>query len=97
MNSRKNTEATVGISGYGKYHTDKKGNRYTEVTWADIKALVDTPQQLRKNDAQWLIPSTLHSRKHKAQESDGCFSLLWVDLDEQPKPLIYPNNIICWK
>ena len=87
MNSRKNTEATVGISGYGKYHTDKNGDRYTEVTWADIKALVDTPQQLRKNDAQWLIPSTLHSRKHKEQESDGCFSLLWVDLDEQPKPL----------
>ena len=87
MKPRKISEVTVGISGNGKYHTDKNGYRYTEVTWADIKALVDTPQHVDKNKAQWLIPSTLRSRNHKEQESDGCFWLLWVDLDEQPKPL----------
>ncbi len=67
MKPRKISEVTVGISGNGKYHTDKNGYRYTEVTWADIKALVDTPQHVDKNKAQWLIPSTLHSRNHKEQ------------------------------
>ena len=45
-------------SGYGMHHTDLN-KPLNNVTWDDITALVDEPQDLEKPQAQWLIPSTL--------------------------------------
>ena len=52
-------------SGHGQYHTDEPGkdNRkpYALIDFKGIQSLVDTPQQIDKQHAQWLIPSTLLS------------------------------------
>lgn len=87
------------ISGFGKFHTNdadpanptKKLTPYVPICWADVCRMVDQPQDgIEKDVAQWLIPSTLHSRKHREQEEHGTFLLLWQDLDYkdgQVKPL----------
>jgi hypothetical protein len=78
---------SAGISGFGQYHTDKNGYRYNDVSMFDILNLVDHPQNVDKAEAQWLIPSTLHSRSHKEQREKGRFHLLWADVDENPPTL----------
>ena len=87
MKTRETSAVFIGISGFGKYYPDTNGDKYVEIMCTDIKALVDAPQRVDKNSAQWLIPSTFHSRKHKEQMTHGAFALPWVDFDEQPKPL----------
>jgi hypothetical protein len=71
------------ISGFGKFHTNKNGdNPYSRLEWSDILAMVDAPQQdVKKDDAQWLIPSSLDSRVHQEQFDRGCFHALWADCD----------------
>ena len=73
-------------SGYGQFHTDEPGkdNRkpYAQINFKGIQSLVDTPQQIDKQLAQWLIPSTLPSRSFKEQESNGEFWMLWGDIDK---------------
>jgi hypothetical protein len=81
------------ISGRGKNHTNKYGtNPYTRLEWADIVAMVDSPQPgVEKDQAQWLIPSTLDSRVHAEQAKRGSFHMLWADADwkdiEKPLPM----------
>lgn len=76
----------IFCSGYGQFHTNELGkeNRipYAQITFAKIRQLVDNPQQVDKSLAQWLIPSTLQSRKFKEQEANGEFWMLWGDIDE---------------
>ena len=73
-------------SGTGQFHTDEEGkdNRkpYLLITLEEIRRLVDNPQQVDKSLAQWLIPSTLQSRKFKEQEANGEFWMLWGDIDK---------------
>jgi AAA domain len=81
------------ISGFGRFHTDKNGTRpYGRLAWSDILAMVDHPQEgVPKDNAQWLIPSTLSSRVHAEQERNGQFHALWADVDwkevEHPRPM----------
>ena len=78
------------ISGFGQFHTneldpsnpDKKLTPYSKITWAEIQALVDEPQEVNKTQAQWIIPSIYPSRSFNAQEQQGQFHILWADLDD---------------
>ncbi len=89
-------------SGIGQYHTNepdalkptKKLTPYLAINWLGICALVDSPQQVDKSQAQWLIPSSLSSRSFKAQEQDGQYYILWVDLDKAPPPLLELSEIL---
>ena len=77
-------------SGFGQYHTNeadpakpkKKLTGYVSIDLNGIRLLVDTPMEVNKSQAQWLIPSTLPSRNFRTQEQEGKFFLLWADLDE---------------
>jgi len=53
-------------TGFGQYDTHSSGKQntaalagqpYTSVTEADILAMVQDPQSIHKDDAQWFIPS----------------------------------------
>jgi len=72
-------------SGLGKYHsTDHRTTPkpYITITLADIEAMAEAPQGVAKKDAQWVIPSTLLSRKHTEQRTGGEFHALWADIDD---------------
>ncbi len=71
------------ISGLGKHHTNKHSDKpYLRLEWSDILAMVDSPQEdVLKDAAQWLIPSSLDSRVHQEQFERGCFYALWADCD----------------
>ena len=79
------------VSGIGQFHTNEpdKENRkpYRTINFKQIQALVGSPQQCDKTQAQWLIPSTLPSRNFKHQEQQGEFWMLWADLDDHPPTL----------
>ena len=82
-------------SGFGQFHTnepdpakpDKKLTPYLTIGYADICAMVDKPPSVSKAQAQWLIPSSHHSRNFKEQEERGRFHMLWADLDDHPPTL----------
>ncbi|MFT6901444.1 MAG: hypothetical protein ACJAXS_001635 [Colwellia sp.] len=75
-------------SGFGQFHSNEQTSKakkpYGAITLTDIRLLIDSPQQVDKPQAQWLIPSTLPSRNFKTQEQQGEYYFLWADLDEQP-------------
>ncbi len=77
------------VSGYGKFHGKNVGS-YESITYAQIQAMVDNPQEVEKDVAQWVIPSTLKSRVHAEQREFGEFWMLWADLD---KPPIYIDGV----
>lgn len=70
-------------SGFGKYDTDRRtGQPLQGVTWREIQALVDSPQDgVEKDRARWVIPSDRLSRDQKA---DHLRPLLWLDIDDEP-------------
>jgi len=78
-------------SGLGSRHTNEpeKQNRkpYLGITLSDIQGLVDNPTSVKKENAQWIIPSTLKSRNFKKQRQEGKYWLLWLDLDKTPPPI----------
>lgn len=77
------------VSGYGQHHTNEPGAKrpepYVTIDWAGVQALVDSPQQVPKGEAQWLIPSTLPTRSFLSQEREGQFWILWADFDVDPQ------------
>ena len=83
------------VSGFGQFHTNeadpskpnKKLTPYATIDLKDLRALVDNPQVVVKEKAQWFIPSRTQSRSFKIQETDGEYLLLVADLDEDPKPI----------
>jgi P4 family phage/plasmid primase-like protien len=81
-NTPPQTDTTPLCSGFGQRHTDKFTRKYTTITWQQIKAMVDNPQQVEKADAQWVIPSTLMTRTFADQDEMGSHHLLWADLDK---------------
>jgi hypothetical protein len=76
-------------SGFGQLHTNepdpakprKRLMPYKSIDWTGILLLVDNPQRVDKEVAQWLIPSSLLSRTFKTQLDHGEFWLLWADFD----------------
>ena len=82
-------------SGYGQRYTNEpdpeRPNKilkpYVPFDLNQISSMVDNPQDVVKAQAQWLILSTLFSRKFKKQENEGKFYALWADLDKDAKKL----------
>ncbi len=74
------------VSGFGAYHGKSMGF-YASITYEQIKQLVDDPQRKRKDDAQWVIPSTLMTRVFAEQREFGEYWMLWADLDTNPPPV----------
>jgi len=83
------------VSGFGQFHTneadpanpDKRLTPYATIDLEGIRALVDNPQGVGKEKAQWFIPSKTQSRSFKTQEAKGTYPMLWADLDQDPKPI----------
>ena len=77
-------------SGFGQYHTnefdpqkpEKKLTPYIQISFSELMALVDDPQQIDKREAQWIIPSNHLSRTFREQEAHGSYFLLWADIDK---------------
>jgi hypothetical protein len=63
----------------------RAGTAYGTVTWADIRALVDAPAGVLKEDAQWFVPSSYvgsDGRTHAVQRDRGTFHGLAIDIDK---------------
>jgi RecA-family ATPase len=83
------------VSGFGSFHTNESDPQnpnkllkpYAQVSWSQITAMVDTPDECDKHKAQWVIPSTLMSRNSTDQRQDGSFFALWADLDKNNQPI----------
>lgn len=83
------------VSGFGQFHTNEadpsKPNKrltpYATIDLNGIRGLVDNPQEVGKENAQWFIPSRTQSRNFKTQEKEGEFIMLVADLDQDPKPI----------
>jgi len=77
------------VSGFGQYHTDEPGKEhrrpYVPIDLDGIRQLVDAPQKVLKENARWVIPSTLQRRDFGLQERQGDFWMLWQDLDYEPE------------
>ncbi len=90
------------VSGIGAAHTNeydtkkpqKKLTPYLSIDFLEIQALVESPQQVDKAHAQWLIPSIYKSRTFKIQEQHGEYWLLWADLDKKPPALAEIGDLI---
>ena len=72
-------------SGFGQWHSpnnERDPKPYTSTTLASVRAMLDTPQSMAKENAQWVILSTLPSRVHTEQREQGYFVALWADIDD---------------
>lgn len=71
-------------SGLGQYHSDggSKPKQLNTITLNDVKAMLATPQQVDKSNAQWVIFSDLVTRNGDAQKAKGKFYAFWFDIDE---------------
>jgi hypothetical protein len=83
-------------SGFGSFHSDtgKNPKPLASITLGEILHMIDNPQQVDKAEAQWLIPSTLHSRTFKEQEQNGTFWMLLADLDKNPPALDHLQDVL---
>jgi hypothetical protein len=70
-------------SGFGVTHSSSNKPLST-VIWDEITALIDCPQDVEKSKSQWVIPSTLASRRCNDQEEAGKYWMLWADIDHAP-------------
>ena len=71
-------------SGIGQKHTDKYGKDLLNISLAEIKVLVDNPQDIDKASAQWFIPSDIITRKKETHLEIASYYALWADLDHNP-------------
>ena len=69
-------------SGFGQYHTDKRGLSYETITLAQIVAVIEAPTSSAKEAAQWFIPSTLLTREASKQRENGAYYATWCDFDK---------------
>lgn len=84
MASSSNTAVNL-CSGYGKYHSEEHSTSprpYSTVTIRQISEMIDSPSDVPKDKAQWVIYSSLLSRKQAEQNGSGGFHALWIDIDE---------------
>ena len=97
-----NSNQTQFCSGIGQFHTNesdlskptKKLTEYLTIDRAAISRMVDKPQQVSKDKAQWLISSTYMSRNADQQKQHGLYYALTVDLDKHPPPVNEVAEII---
>ncbi len=72
-------------SGFGQFHSPKnkiKPLDYATITLSGIEAMAANPPRVPKDQAQWVIFSTLLSRVHGEQQQHGKFWCIWSDFDE---------------
>ena len=74
-------------SGSGQFHSDKNGRSYDTITFEQICDMASRPQTVPKENARWMIPSTLMDRRFTAQEHKGSYVMLWADFDTNPQPI----------
>lgn len=82
-------------SGYGQWHSpnnEKNPQPFVTVTLTDIERLMTEPPSVAKDQAQWVIPSTLLSRVHAEQHNGGEYWALWADTDE-PNGLTFAEMV----
>jgi hypothetical protein len=87
----KSTAAMRFVSGFGQFHSNEPGAKkkkpYVEISLREIASMALNPQQVDKESAQWVIPSSLPSRTFAEQEARGDYGFLWADFDKDPAPL----------
>ena len=71
-------------SGIGQKHTDRFGGDLLNISLAQIRDMVNTPQNIDKASAQWFIPSDIITRKKETHLEIGSYYALWADLDDNP-------------
>lgn len=72
-------------SGFGQWHSpnnERDPKQYTSTTLDQIRAMLENPPVVQKDQAQWAIFSTLASRVHSEQRENGRFYALWADIDD---------------
>lgn len=76
-------------SGFGMHHTNnptaKKRTPYASITWAQIFGLLESPQSVAKDKAQWAIFSDQldeQGRNADYLRANGKYAALWVDIDQ---------------
>lgn len=69
-------------SGFGQYHTDKRGLTYESITLEQIVAVIEAPTSVAKENAQWFIPSNLLTREAEKQRKSGAYYAAWCDFDK---------------
>ncbi|MBT3368256.1 MAG: AAA family ATPase [Nitrospina sp.] len=72
-------------SGHGQWWSPKNTTNpqaYITVTLDEIYEMAKTPTSVAKENAQWVIGSSLLSRVHAEQKEKGQFNLQWADLDD---------------
>lgn len=80
-------------SGFGQWHSpnnERSPKPYATVTMAAIDSMLENPAQTDKEQAQWVIFSSLASRVHSEQLKHGEFYALWADIDE-PQGIAFDN------
>jgi hypothetical protein len=90
------------VSGFGQLHTNeadplnpqKRLTPYKSIAWAEIQSLVDTPQSVPKEQARWVIPSTLITRNGEKQKAGGSYWMLWADLDKEVPSLSDVDGLV---
>ena len=77
---------TLLCHGVGRFQTHAgTGVAYDGISWHQIVAMLDSPQQVKKEDAAWSIGSTYRQsdgREAAAQNAAGEFHYMWADLDK---------------
>jgi len=86
------TEKPAFATGFGQSDTRKaSGQPYSTITGRDIVALIETPQTVAKDKAQWFIPTCYaenDARCHDAQRTHGAFWWLTLDIDQNDLALV---------
>jgi hypothetical protein len=81
--------AVAFASGSEKYHTDnvnaQNHKKLNSTGWLKILWLVNNPQNVNKDYANWVIFSDLLTRSRQAQLESGRFYGCWLDLDKNPE------------
>jgi hypothetical protein len=73
------------VSGYGRYHTNNPtspiAKPFDSISYEEIAAIAINPLCTLKQNAQWVIFSTLRSRLKSEQMNHGQFTALTLDID----------------
>lgn len=80
-------------SGFGKWHSPnnkRDPQPLKTVTLEEIRDLMAIPQSVAKEQAQWVITSTLLNRCHATQRNEGEFWALWAETDK-PGEMTFQN------
>jgi hypothetical protein len=68
--------------GRDKCHTDSGAEDMPTMDLDEVRAMVDTPIQVPKGKAPFILASSLPTRAWSAQKARGEFIMLWADIDK---------------